>query len=223
MFMSIVQCCTECRVQRVVISWIFCVRFGYIQYKLWIFATYNYVYMYAHMYVCLYACMYVCIYVCMYICMYIRMYLCMYVCVRGCRYVCACMCVCVCICMYVWPYFECKPTRSNISAINATFLIYVLFFRILIRGQRSSVTIVSDLPKPQRPMNRFLSPSDELKSVFINASRWALRPSEKVDPISMERIVSNVKITNLPHLGFQNINVHSHLALPCRSFSHHLK
>ena len=57
--------------------------------------------------------------------------------------------------MYVWPYFLCKPTRTNINAINAICPILMFYFLRQIKDQSSSVAIVTDLPKAEWPMNRF--------------------------------------------------------------------
>ena len=59
----------------------------------------------------------------------------------------------------------------NINAFSAVFQIYTSYFLCQISGQISSVTIVNDQPKPERPMNRVLLPLGVRSSLFNNASR----------------------------------------------------
>ena len=75
------------------------------------------------------------------------------------------------VCMYVWLYFLCKPTRTNVNTINAICPVYMFYFLRQTKDQSSSVTIVTDLPKAEWLMNRVLSPSAVTISLFSNASR----------------------------------------------------
>jgi len=76
-----------------------------------------------------------------------------------------------------------------------------------ISGQNSSVIIVTDLTKAERPMNRILSPTVATDCLFSSSNTHAMRPFRKAS--TRGTTASDVKITIRPHLHFEIKNAHS--------------